>query len=91
MGWQGGKPMKTETIVKIKNIGGVIAFMPFGVIGRYVLNSPRATLIGLGIQLVGIVVLWWGHRNDPNSVPVRWPGGCGISTCPTPKGEKCEE
>lgn len=83
--------MKTEMIVKIKNSGGVIAFVPFGLIGRYVLNSPRLTFIGLGVQLVGLVILWWGHRNDPNSVPVRLPGRCRNSSCSTINPEEAED
>lgn len=61
--------------MKIKNIGGIIAFIPWGMIGRYVLNSGLLAYVGLGIQVVGVIVLLWGHKNDPDSMPVRWSWG----------------
>ncbi len=64
--------MKIKNIKKIKNTGGVIAFIPWGMIGKYALNSAPLAIIGFGIQVVGVIVLLWGHKNDPDSMPVRW-------------------
>ncbi len=62
-------------MILMKKIGGVIAFIPWGIIGRFASSDGQLAWAGLGVQLVGVVILGIAHIIDPDSMPIRWSWG----------------